>query len=83
MRTISETCFGQSLKRTDGIKSLPSSLENDRLQRAEVHYEGWYVEPTLDRVEVLAPAILDFLPKVLVGQEVMISDNQERHKGKT
>jgi len=68
---------------TDYTKSLPSSLEDSCLKRAEVHHEGWYVEPALERVEELAPAIFEFLSEMSVGQKVMILDNQgQRHGGK-
>jgi hypothetical protein len=40
----------------------------------EVHHEGWYADTALEQVKELAPAILDFLPKMLIVQKVMILD---------
>ena len=83
MRRSCKIYSSQSLSVSDYTKSLPSSLEDSRLKRAEVHDEGWYVEPVLERVEELAPAIFDFLSEMSVGQKVMILDNQEQgHSGK-
>ena len=45
---------------TDCIWNLPSSLEDCRLKTLEIHHEGWYVEPVFEKVEKLAPAILEF-----------------------
>jgi len=45
----------------------------------EVHHQGWYADTTLEQVEELAPAILDFLHDMLIGQKVMVLDNHE-HK---
>jgi len=56
------------------MRSLPSSLEDRHLRRTEVHHQGWYVDTALEQVEELAPAILDFLPDMLIGQKVMIWD---------
>lgn len=44
----------------------------------EVHYDGWYLNTVIEQVEELAPAILDFIPKMLVGQKVMILGVDER-----
>jgi hypothetical protein len=70
---------GQSI--TDCIPSLPSSLEDCHLRTAEVHHPGWYAEPALERVEELAPAILKFLPEMLIGQKVMILDTDGHKPG--
>jgi len=32
----------------------------------EVHHEDWYPNIVLEQVEELTPAILDFIPKMLV-----------------
>jgi len=61
---------------TNYTKSLPLSLEDSYLKRAEVHHEGWYVELALERVEELALAIFKFLSEMSIGQKVMILDNQ-------
>jgi len=61
--------------------SLPSSLEDRHLRTVEVHHEGWYPNTVLEQVEELAPAILDFIPKMLVGQKVMILGADEREYG--
>jgi hypothetical protein len=66
---------------TNGIRSLPSSLEDCHLRTAEVHHQGWYVETALEQVEELAPAILDFLPDMLIGQKVMILDTHGHKSG--
>ena len=64
--------------------SLPSSLEDCRLRTLEVHHEGWYVEPVFEKVEELAPAILEFFPNMFVGQKVMLLNNHGNgQKGKT
>jgi hypothetical protein len=47
----------------------------------EVHHEGWYPNTVLEQVEELAPAILDFIPKMLVGQKVMILGADEHEYG--
>ena len=41
------------------------------------------MEPAFERVEELVPAILGFLPDMLVGQKVMFLDNHgKKHEGK-
>lgn len=56
------------------MRSLLLSLEDRYLKTVEVYYQGWYVDTALKQVEELAPAILDFLPDMLIGQKVMILD---------
>ena len=83
MTKFCEFHLGHSLSITDSAQSLPSSLEGGYLKGVEVHHEGWYVEPALQRVEELAPAILDHLPDMLVGEKVMIVESNGREHGGT
>lgn len=68
---------------TDCTRSLPSSLEDSNLSTVEVHHAGWYVDTAHKHVGELAPAILDFLPDMLIGQKVMIMDVDEHGHGGT
>ena len=45
---------------------------------AEVRSSGSYVEPKLGGMEELEAAIVNFLPKMRVGQKVMIVDGDEQ-----
>lgn len=44
----------------------------------EVRASGSYMEPRLGEVKGLEPAIKNFLPEMLVGQKVMIVDEDEQ-----
>ena len=71
LQSVSKTC----------THSLPSSLEDHHLRTVEVHHEGWYPDTVLEQVEELAPAILDFIPTMLIGQKVMILGADGRGNG--